>query len=145
MGSPKTFLIFGESGGTSRPHQLAEWFGLCDLVAERDCKKQVYYIHSSTAAMKNMPMIPMVSITILTVLLSIIVQILQLNNLVFQIRCKGTALKRLYKSEVTKKCKKSHFFPLEHKKTPPQRCLRIYVQGEVHVSKTAEGHWKRLV
>ena len=35
LGSPK-ILIFGESGGTSRPYQLAEWFGLCDLVAERE-------------------------------------------------------------------------------------------------------------
>lgn len=26
----------GESGGTSRPYQLAEWFDLCDLVAERE-------------------------------------------------------------------------------------------------------------
>ena len=26
----------GESGGTSRLYQLAEWFGLCDLVAERE-------------------------------------------------------------------------------------------------------------
>jgi len=40
LGVPKTFLIFGESGGTSRPHQLAEWFGLCDLVAERDRKRK---------------------------------------------------------------------------------------------------------
>ena len=106
MGFPKTFLIFGESGGTSRPHQLAEWFGLCDLVAERDCKKQVYYIHSSTAAMKNMPMILIVSITKLITLFSITIQILQLNNLVFQILCKGTALKRHYKSEATKKMQK---------------------------------------
>ena len=36
IGVPKQFLIFGESGGTSRPYQLAEWFGLCDLVGERD-------------------------------------------------------------------------------------------------------------
>ena len=35
-GVPKTFLIFGESGGTSRFYQLAEWFGLRDLVAERE-------------------------------------------------------------------------------------------------------------
>ena len=34
FGVPKQFLIFGESGGTSRPYQLAEWFGLCDLVAD---------------------------------------------------------------------------------------------------------------
>ena len=26
----------GESGGTSRPYQLAERFGHCDLVAERE-------------------------------------------------------------------------------------------------------------
>ena len=35
MGSPE-ILIFGESGGTSCPYQLAEWFGICNLVAERD-------------------------------------------------------------------------------------------------------------
>ena len=34
FGVPKQFLIFGESGGSSRPYQLAEWFGLCDLVAD---------------------------------------------------------------------------------------------------------------
>ena len=36
MGSPNNLSIFGESGGTSRFYQLAEWFGLRDLVAERE-------------------------------------------------------------------------------------------------------------
>ena len=36
-------------------------------------QKQVYYIHSSTAAMKNIPMILIVSITKLKTLFSIIV------------------------------------------------------------------------
>ena len=35
LGSPQ-ILICGGSGGTSRFHQLTKWFGLCDLVAERD-------------------------------------------------------------------------------------------------------------
>ena len=35
LGSPQ-ILICGESEGISRLYQLAEWFGLCDLIAERD-------------------------------------------------------------------------------------------------------------
>ena len=110
MGSQKTFLIFGESGGTSRPHQLAEWFGLCDLVAERECKKQVYYIHSSTAAIKNIPTILIVSITKLITLSSITIQILQLNNLVFQIRCKITATNSQNMGVSEEKRQKNAFF-----------------------------------
>ena len=35
---PQQFIIFGESGGNDRPHQLAEWFGPCDPFAERECR-----------------------------------------------------------------------------------------------------------
>ena len=36
VGVPGNLPIFGESGGISRLYQLAEWFGPCDLIAERD-------------------------------------------------------------------------------------------------------------
>jgi hypothetical protein len=36
VGVPGNLPIFGESGGISRLYQLAEWFGHCDLIAERD-------------------------------------------------------------------------------------------------------------
>ena len=39
LGPPK-ILIFGESGGTSRPVDLTEWYQHYDLVAERDHKYQ---------------------------------------------------------------------------------------------------------
>lgn len=64
-------------------------------------------MHNSTAAMKNMPMTLIVSITKLKTFSSITIQILQLNNLVFKIRCKITPSKRHYTSEATKKCKKN--------------------------------------
>ena len=35
---PQQFIIFGESGGNDRPHQLAEWFGPSDPFAERECR-----------------------------------------------------------------------------------------------------------
>lgn len=43
----------GESGGTSRPHQLAERFGLCDLVADatlKVCKTLHHYMDRLTIA-----------------------------------------------------------------------------------------------
>ena len=48
MGSPNNLSIFGESGGTSRFYQLAEWFGLRDLVAEREwqCLSVFIYFNS---------------------------------------------------------------------------------------------------
>ena len=39
LGLPK-ILIFGESGGTSRPVDLTEWYQHYDLVAEREQKYQ---------------------------------------------------------------------------------------------------------
>ena len=55
-------------------------------------------------------MILIVSITKLLIELSIIVQILQLNNLVFQIRCKINTTKGHYKSEDAKMFQKKCIF-----------------------------------
>ena len=44
---PRKFLIFGESGGMNRLYQLAEWFGPCDFIAEREGQ----YKHAS----RNVP------------------------------------------------------------------------------------------
>ena len=52
LGPPK-ILIFGESGGTSRPVDLTEWYQHYDLVAEREQKYQRlrhYFCMKQTAA-----------------------------------------------------------------------------------------------
>ena len=90
-------------------HSIQKHFQFYDTL-QKHLQTQVYYIHSNIVAMKNIPMTLIVSITKLFTLFSIIVLILTLNNFVFQIRCKINTIKRHYKSEVTKKCKKNYFF-----------------------------------
>ena len=109
-GVPKNIFNFWGERRHKSPSPISGVVWSCDLVAERECKKQVYYIHSSTAAIKNIPTILIVSITKLITLSSITIQILQLNNLVFQIRCKITATNSQNMGVSEKNIKKNAFF-----------------------------------